>query len=1436
MAGLSNKISNIIGTKIPTYIYNQLLARSDRNSLPTRDNNNIRYLANKSAWIRLISSVDISQNDIDYFNNKGLGINVSKPEDLAKNYVLFAGTSKYRPATNDNTFGYDLRSGINKDGAYNLFNDKEKQEYGLRPMPGITSVNIETQGALGSVRGATINFKVWDKDQLDVMDALYFKLGFTMFLEWGNTFFYKGVDSITSKQTDDVLHSTEDYSIDPFSKGLTKEDLNYKIGQNVRETEGNYDAMLGVVSNFNFSFNQAGGYDCTLKLMALGYLGDSIKINHSATLPNILEQEIKQVESILSTIEAQKTKEEKDQLNKKLAEQQKQEEESKTSKQSILSFLNENINSSGATGTFGEPTLKSDILNIINTAGITNSSFAKGDLTSDNFKMSNIKNYDFIYKNVLFLSNLGVEIQQTTGDTIQSAALNASLLKEKLAVYSNIDSLYKELKSDSSFPLNNVAIIKYPGNNGITTIEQNGKFSYSGETYQIVIDVRLPDVTYSPEANKEYWLKLIVEDIINKQIISDFLSSKISLITYDNNTKPPYALTFSGTYKINLKEQGKIKQTTALGNVWIPGDVHTTQEASFFITINDSTLLSKVQPIESKKEIIFTDYIKKLYQQKNIDANLAFEDEHEGDVTSLQNKIGTFYNSSLEIILRTIQIHCFGNAIKERGSDIEKTVFKVELATDPIRKEIFSEGIFTDILDELIYNKIDDNAYINTPSNPEARLKVFCKYGFNTDLLANKIKVQDLKDKQVDYASLLMCYVVPYEINNQLEVGISLTHPVYMQFGLLLMILNHMCTIYDRKKGPSNEQTPLVYIDFNPNTNFCLSNNKHLSTDPFSFLIPIQGDISKNYPELFDSSILTKDKQNIIALDEKDQKIPQTTLFTADDNILSRYIPAFKVDGKNAYRGSTMNVLLSIEYILNLVKQYSTKDEKSSIYLKPFLEQIISDMNKSLGNINLFRLAYNDAGNTYHIIDDQFVPGTEEDDYISKDGKTELPLYGLKSIAKSLEIKTEISTKLANMIAISSNADSKYSNSTNATDTGLINTGYTDRYINNKTEISSEKEKSKPNAAVINSAIKFDQTIKEFYGSIRPSTDSVAFATNYYINKMSKVKSEETGSRASALIPVSVNFTTDGISGMNIGQGFTVPNKFLPYTYNERNVVSMDVQKVGFVILGVQNSFESNQWNTSIRANMIFLKDADDFKSLVANQYSTVNKFKGASIDSTAVSGVINVGPITKDVKDFATVTKQVIANLEGGYADPRKVEAAGLDPKGLGRNSGETMFGIDRKNFTNPIEKAAFSQFWKLIDENKASWPATRSMGFIPEDPLKTTLVNLVVKIQEAEFNQNVKNYISNPELEKVIKSDGRLLFNFIYATWNGPGYFQKFSKEIAKTYDSGKKTSEELLKRFIELRLNSRIIYPTTDSNSYSLIRQGGIKIASLVGVKLV
>jgi hypothetical protein len=80
----------------------------------------------------------------------------------------------------------------------------------------------------------------------------------------------------------------------------------------------------------------------------------------------------------------------------------------------------------------------------------------------------------------------------------------------------------------------------------------------------------------------------------------------------------------------------------------------------------------------------------------------------------------------------------------------------------------------------------------------------------------------------------MSAYTVPYEFSQGVVEGTQLNHPVYIPLGFVIMILNHMCTIYDN-------DTPVVYLDFNHKSNLCLSNSKHLSTNPYEVLIPFQG-------------------------------------------------------------------------------------------------------------------------------------------------------------------------------------------------------------------------------------------------------------------------------------------------------------------------------------------------------------------------------------------------------------------------------------------------------------------------------------------------------------------------------------------------------------------------------------------------------------------
>jgi hypothetical protein len=1226
---LDNKISNIIGTKLPQWLLNQLDARAKLNAQDSRDNNNLLYLTNKSAWVRVVSSINLtSQNDVDYFNR--IAGPISKPEDLAKQYVLFGGTAKY---INKNS--YQLRSGLGKDGSYGTLGESEIQRYGYRPMPGITGVNIETQGRLGSVRAATINFRCWDKDQLDIIDALYFKLGFTMFLEWGNTYFYKASDSTQ-------LLTTETYSIDPFQDRLTKEQIQLQISRNVRQTEGNYDAMLGIVTNFNFSLNQEGGYDCSIRLMALGVLGEALKINNQGNLPNILQEEIRQLTNTLIQIS--------DAQNLGPSEPSKKE-----TQQSILAYLNSKINkydleASQRAGIaiqniYAEPNNKQQI-KIVEEAGILNSTYTR---------TQKIQNFDFLYDVgepagwTLFSQKYGAQISKGAIDTFVSS------------VSLDINKIFSKLKNSVSAETATPGPDPYAATPDINVGASQSKdfytvlFDKTIKSGSDVIEERTYKVKYQGKDGKDYYIEITVyfdkQDKNNNISIGKFYLldrpldvreayirsikkleennifsfNRIGLQVYDKGSTN-YNSTPGGKY-FELQLSGDISSIkvpgTVINKTTSPEGVVTETKsigeinlkAGYVIKITDTDLITDIVKASGAP-----DYAKvqaNIANQNQSETTKKEDQAKEQDALYTQIKQAIDTQSSLELTLRTIQVHALNKAIISNKNDLEigRKVYTLNIAdpddksgSTPFLNQIFSNGIFSSFINELVDKKkvYDLSQYDNGNMSIPDRLKLQAKYGFATNLMGGREAITSFKEN--NFESLLTAYVVPYQINQEIYQGVNTNHPVYIPLGLLLMILNHNCTMYDSKKNDANKgsevQTPIVYVDFSTEQNFCLSNTKQLSTNPWITLIPFEGSFT-DYKAIFDSSVL--DGDNIRPASGSQEKIP---LFDpSKQDLLSSQIPPFKFDGQsnNIYRGKVMNILLNVDYLVKLARDYSLKDETNSIYLKTFLEQILSDLNKYLGNINVFRLAYNDQGNTFYIVDDQVIPpATDREEQLQPDNTTSLPVFGKFSIAKNLEIKTEVSSKLSNMLAISANANSgdKATLSLNGDPFGFVNTKYQDRYVTNRSGIDTGSL-NRDLEMLKNSAAQFNKTIYDFYSTINPSEAAVSHATNFFIERMAKIKNDEYPTRAAAMIPVSVNFTTDGISGMSMGQSFTIPDQILPYTYNARNVTGErglqndHINKVGFVVVGLNHSLENNQWNTSVRSNMIFLKYTTDFSGSV---------------------------------------------------------------------------------------------------------------------------------------------------------------------------------------------------------------------------------------------
>ena len=193
------------------------------------------------------------------------------------------------------------------------------------------------------------------------------------------------------------------------------------------------------------------------------------------------------------------------------------------------------------------------------------------------------------------------------------------------------------------------------------------------------------------------------------------------------------------------------------------------------------------------------------------------------------------------------------------------------------------------------------------------------------------------------------------------------------------------------------------------------------------------------------------------------------------------------------------------------------------------------------------------------------------------------------------------------------------------------------------------------------------------------------------------------------------------------------------------------------------------------------------------------------------------------DLQKFTQISDIVIDKLEGGYYHPNMKLANPKKFKSYGA-SGETMFGIDRVAGDAINKTVAGKKFWKLIDDadakNKWTW---LYMG----GNLERTLKDLVVKIIYPEFTYLSNKYLSN-KAQQLVFNDPRLLFHFIYATWNGSGWFQKFATDLSKKVASGETNTNNLVTYMNDLRTKEGL---RKGLPANSLIKQGGEKIKQFI-----
>ena len=229
-------------TPVDGTVRDQLKVRAELHSKTFEDPNFTQHYINSNyAFVKVSSGIDIT------------GV-----EDAAKKYQLLGGT----------LFEGKARKGINFKGEdFETSNNAYTfQKEGLVPQPGITSFNIQTQGAEGLLRMVDLNIKCFSVEQFSILEKLYMRPGFKLLFEWGH--------SVYVDQSGGKVYSPKTISDDTVFKNAKIATIKEEGGQLIYDSQHNYDYMIGTIMNYEWGYD-TGEYNIEVQAMGMGGLSET---------------------------------------------------------------------------------------------------------------------------------------------------------------------------------------------------------------------------------------------------------------------------------------------------------------------------------------------------------------------------------------------------------------------------------------------------------------------------------------------------------------------------------------------------------------------------------------------------------------------------------------------------------------------------------------------------------------------------------------------------------------------------------------------------------------------------------------------------------------------------------------------------------------------------------------------------------------------------------------------------------------------------------------------------------------------------------------------------------------------------------------------------------------------------------------------------------
>jgi hypothetical protein len=264
-------MGQFIGSPLADGVTEQLARRQELQGRTTgRTNDELKYLTSKAGWVRLSSAVNTitDEENILLAQRKGRG-NIKGDSTLAATNVLAGGLLDPNGSLR---YGIDVGPGYSiadqdVGSLYSAYSNRS-QTTGIRPMPGITGMSVQSKNTYGTLREAEVKFVCWTLEDFEFMEKLYLRPGFTILLEWGHSIY---LDNSGQVQT-----LVEPVSQDFFRSGVTMQEILNEIKSLRQKNSYNYEAMIGYVKNFSWSYTKTGAYECSVSIISTGEILESI--------------------------------------------------------------------------------------------------------------------------------------------------------------------------------------------------------------------------------------------------------------------------------------------------------------------------------------------------------------------------------------------------------------------------------------------------------------------------------------------------------------------------------------------------------------------------------------------------------------------------------------------------------------------------------------------------------------------------------------------------------------------------------------------------------------------------------------------------------------------------------------------------------------------------------------------------------------------------------------------------------------------------------------------------------------------------------------------------------------------------------------------------------------------------------------------------------